>query len=247
MHLTAVEAKATTPVFCPNDLFSRCERNREGEFIAVEGVLANILGLNETVDRHHRVRYEDLDVDEHQIKGWNESEAVVMASKPHTMHRSSTWTFVDDQWLYGMEISYRTEQDTSHVTSKLFSGEARHPMWYEQLDFGNKQLYMPMYDSYISSRDIQLMRMLLMGLDRQQMADALFISVYAIDKRLALFRSYRVGGEGFQQGMAESGLASFILDCPDWFSSHGFHARMKGLEITQRRQCCTTRNCSCAS
>lgn len=225
-ELTAQEAKDSTPIWCPNNEFSRCERNRDGEFLSMEGLVADLLGAPRDVDARHRIRYEDLDVDPALMSQWDATEERTMRTAPHTMHRSSTWSRDPVEgvgWLYSMNLSYRTEEDTLRSTSKFFSAESRHPMWYEHLDFENRQLYIPLFDVYISAQDMQLLRMLLMGWDRQHMADRMFLSVYAIDKRLALFRKHTIGGKPFQQCMAEAGLASFILDCPDWFNSVGFH------------------------
>ena len=210
-----------------DDQLSRSEIDFKGEYIQLSQFGATLMGLDTPFDPKHRMRHEDFpSISPEMVAKFATSENMMKQAPIEKPIRSHTWTRQSEElgWLYSAEVSYRTKHDTLVTNCKLVTAELRHPMWYKNLDYENTSLYIPYSDTYLKSRDIQLLRMMLMGYTREQMADKLFVSVSAIDKKLKAFRSFETHRKiPFQKAMAESGLSTFILDCPDWFSSESHH------------------------
>lgn len=211
------------------------ECNADHEYIQMGGVIPAMLGLTEPFCASLKLRARDLPhsfYTDAVCKAIEEKADARLAGPVGIPLRTTSWVWVEEQgWIIVTDVSMKTDRGTIRGQSHMLSARIMYPMWYPHLDFENRRLYQPATDVYISSRDIQLMRMWLMGLERKEMADRLFVSVSAIEKRLGTFRKFPTpGGVPFGQGMAESGLSSFILGCPDWFGSatHTYHETYTG-------------------
>jgi len=200
------------------------ERNADHEYIQMTGVIPAMCGLKEPFCASLKLKAQDFPhafYTDALCKAIEDSSDVTLAGPAGIPMRTTVWMWVKEQgWVISSDVSMKTDRGTIRGESAMLTASAMYPMWYPHLDFENKRLYQPAIDVYISSRDIQLMRMLLMGLERKAMADLLFVSVSAIEKRLSMFRKFPTpGGVPFGQAMAECGLSGFILGCPDWFGS----------------------------
>ncbi len=197
------------------------ERNAKGEYLQLTGLLPLVMGLE--VPFCPSLKLMDKDLPKYAFAAQEIAATCddILKGSVGALRRSTVWTWVDEQgWVITHNVTRKTEEDTIVGECQIIRAKDIYPQWYPHLDFENKRLWLPAFEIYISTRDMQLLRMLLMGLERKVMADRLFVSVGTIEKRLTAFRSYRIpSGETFGEGMANSGLSSFLLGSPDWFSS----------------------------
>jgi hypothetical protein len=211
------------------------ERNADHEYIQMTGVIPAMSGLTEPFCASLKLKAQDLlnpFYTDAVCEDLEKASDATLAGAVGIPLRTTMWIWNKGRgWIIVTDVSMKTDRGTIRGEAQMLTASSMYPMWYPHLDFENKRLYQPATDVYISSRDVQLMRMWLMGLERKEMADRLFVSVSAIEKRLGMFRKFPTpGGVPFGQGMAESGLSSFILGCPDWFgsSTYTYHETYAG-------------------
>ena len=202
---------------------SSFERNTKGEYLHLGGVLPGMMGLAEPFDASMKLRDSDMPQMAPLADQFKKQADVILRSQDQKIRRSTTWLNVPNHgWVCTTAESQKSATGTLIGSSHCIAASVSFPLWYKHLDIENRRLYQPATDSYLSEREIKILRGLLMGWERQALADAVNLSVHSIDKILAAMKKYPTPGNvPFLQGMAECGLSSFLLANPDWFSSTG--------------------------
>mgnify|MGYP006078697793 CR=1 FL=1 len=208
---------------------SKYERNAAGEYLQFSGILPSLVGLTEPFDATLKLRDSDLppiapladDIQKHCQK--------ILKSSSQKITRSTTWTKVPGHgWVCTTSESMKSTTCTLIGSCHSLSASVAFPLWYKHLDIDNRRLYQPATDSYLHEREIKILRGLLMGWERQAMADAVCLSVHSIDKILVAMKKYPTPGNvPFLQGMAECGLSSFLLAHENWFAKTGYSKEEK--------------------
>lgn len=206
------------------DFTSNYERNAAGEYLQLEGILPGLAGLTEPFHPSLKLRDSDMPGVASVADLQQKSAVKILKSNSPQMTRSTTWVMqAEHGWVCATAETKKSATGTVIGSSHCLAADVLFPLWYKHLDIENRRLYQPATDSYLTEREIKIMRGLLMGWDRQTMADAVCLSVHSIDKILAAMKKYPTPGNvPFLQGMAEVGLSSFLLAHPDWFSSTPF-------------------------
>ena len=213
------------------------ERNAAGEYLQLTGVLPGMVGLTEPFDARLKLRDTDLPRMAPLADDFQKSAVKILRSNCDKISRTTTWVFVPGHhgWICTTAETQKSATATLIGSSHCLAASVLFPLWYKHLDVQNRRLYQPATDSYLQEREIKILRGLMMGWERQAMADAVNLSVHRIDKILAAMKKYPTPGNvPFLQGMAECGLSSFLLANPNWFETDG-HTETEGKPMT--RQC----------
>jgi hypothetical protein len=218
------------------DYLSNYERNAKGEYLQLGGILPGMMGLVEPFEAGMKLRDSDMPQMAPLADQFKKSADAILRSQDQKIRRSTTWLNVPNHgWVCATAESQKSATGTLLGSSHCIAASVSFPMWYKHLDIENRRLYQPATDSYLGDREIKILRGLLMGWERQALADAVNLSVHSIDKILAAMKKYPTPGNvPFLQGMAECGLSSFLLANPDWFSSAG-HTKLE--QSPKTRQC----------
>jgi hypothetical protein len=202
---------------------SSYEKDSDNVYLTLSEMAATLSGLTEPFHPSMKLTNHDLPVLMDIADDVDKEEQLLLKGKSPRLIQS--WVKTEHYGLvFTSSMVSRTERDTLVGNTKVVSASVLHPLWYKHLDFTNKRLYAPKYDVYISARDIQLLRFMLMGWSRKKMADALSVSVKTLERRLTQLRAFSVPeGKPMEQHMAEAGLSAFILGNPDWFSENSLH------------------------
>ena len=143
------------------------------------------------------------------------------------------WTRHEEKgWILTIAASIKTARGVTTGKTRTMPADHLFPTWYPCLNLKEKILYAPKWEYTLKERDIKIMRLLLLGWSRKEIAVATHLSVKSVEKILT---AYRQGSNSIkdakskhrplEQRCAESGLTAFLLGNPDWFSSKGsWHA-----------------------
>lgn len=215
---------------------SNFERNAAGEYLKMTGVLPGMAGLTEPFDARLKLRDTDLPRMAPLADDFKKNAMNILRSTSDKIIRSTTWFFVPGHgWVCTTAETQKSATGTLIGSSHCLAASVLFPLWYKHLDVENRRLYQPTIGAYLQEREIKILRGLMMGWERQAMADAVNLSVYSIDKILAVMKKYPTPNDvPFLQGMAECGLSSFLLANPNWFETDG-HTEVEGNPMT--RQC----------
>lgn len=201
-------------------------QNKLGEYTHMSLLAQDIIGLTEPFHSSLKIRNSDLPAFTHVVKEIEKEHHLSKVKASQLPNNAITalsrvWIKHKKEWV--LLASASVTQSTGEVqgntrvlpASLLFSG------WYECLDFENKVLKDPIYGEEVPARDMQILRMLLMGFSRKDMAIKLHLSVKSIEKMLTKMRAfpYIPKDKTMEQQMAETGLAAFLLGNPDWFAT----------------------------
>ena len=221
-------AMQTTPGIILN---SRYETDHNGVYLQMGEVLAKNVGLTEPFHPSLKITSHDL------------PRLVNVADKIETENRqilalgktvrTETWVCNPEvgSWVVTRIKKSRTEQVTVLAQCKTLKAEVLHPHWYPHLDYDKQRLNLPNTDLSLSRRDMAMWRLVILGYSLEAIANALYLSVGAVSKRIALSREkYKAAQKDFiampqelEAGMATYGLTTFLLGHPDWFSNESSH------------------------
>ena len=202
---------------------SSYEKDSDNVYLKLSEMAAALSGLTEPFHPSMKLTNDDLPILVDIADEIHKEEQLLFKGKTPRLIQS--WVKTEDHGLvFTSSVVARTDRDTLIGNTRFVSASVLHPLWYQHLDFKNHRLYVPRYDVYISARDMQVLRFMLMGWTRKGMAEALSVSVKTIEKRITELRAFPLpAGKPLEQHMAEAGLSAFILGKPDWFSKSSLH------------------------
>ena len=212
-------------------LKSHYETDHNGQYISLGETLAKNVGLTERFHPSLKITSHDLprlvnvadkiDIENRQILALGKTV------------RTETWVRNPEvgSWVLTHTKKSCTEQGTVLAQCKTMKAEVIHPRWYPLLDFENQRLNLPNTGLSMSRRDMAMWRMVILGYSLEAIANALYLSVGVISKRIAMSREkYKAAQKDYiampqelEAGMASYGLTTFLVAHPDWFSHESIH------------------------